>query len=80
MPDIHARAGEQLSQQIQMYPLLHGILSDVGPMASLGSLCTRYMLMIQHCYTGECTKRKTNGTLQFSVIACSIILIPEVVL
>ena len=50
------------------------------PMASLGSLCTGCMLMIQHCYTGGCIKHKTNGTLQFSVIACSIILVPEVVL
>ena len=50
------------------------------PVVSLGSLCTGCMLMIQHCYTGGCIKRKTNGTLQFSVIACSIILVPEVVL
>ena len=49
-------------------------------MVSLGSLCTGCMLMFQHCYTGGCMKRKTNGTLQFSVIACSIILVPEVVL
>ena len=40
-------------------------------MVSLGSLCTGCMLMIQHCYTGGCIKRKTNGSLQFSVIACS---------
>ena len=49
-------------------------------MASLGSLCTWCMLMIQHCYTAGCIKCKINGTLQFSVIVCSIILVPEVVL
>ena len=50
------------------------------PVASLGSLCTGCMLVIQYCYTGGCIKCKTNGTLQFSVIACSIIFVPEVVL
>ena len=59
---------------------VHALQHDTLAGASLGSLCTGCMLMIQHCYTGGCIKRKTNGTLQFSVIACSIILVPEVVL
>ena len=38
-------------------------------MASLGSLITGCMLIIQYCYTDEYIRHKTNRTLQ----ACSIL-------
>ena len=44
-------------------------------MASLGSLCTGCMLVIQYCYAGGCIKHKANGTLQ----ACNILRLHYVV-
>ena len=50
----------------ELYKVYWALQGGYSTVASLGSLCTGCMLIIQYCYTGGSTKHKINGTVVFS--------------